>query len=103
MARTAYRRKRPFVEDMIVSTRHLENGDETGLSPRRRAIVRGLRQHATPRQRQELYLYYAQGLNLARIAKLLKLDISTVSRTIQRGEDHARQALALLNENDSLS
>ena len=98
MARTAYRRKKHFVEDMAVSTRHMENGDEIGLTPRRRAIVRGLNQRATARQRQVLYLYYGRGLNMETIGKLLNIDISTVSRTVKRGEAHARRAMDLVQE-----
>lgn len=98
MAKTAYRRNRAFVEDMTVCTVHMNNGDEVGLSGKRRAIVRALNRTATPRQRQCLYLYYGRGMNQANIGKTLGIDISTVSRTIQRGEDHVTSALELTTE-----
>ena len=98
MAKTAYRRNRPFVEDMAVCTRHMHNGDEIGLSPRRRAIVRSLNRLATPRQREVLYLYYGVGLNLETIGKTLGLHLSSVSRTIRRGENHARQAMEMIDD-----
>lgn len=98
MANTAYRRNRAFVEDLAVCTVHMHNGDEVGLSQKRRAIVRALNQTATARQRQCLYLYYGRGMKQADIGKTLGIDISTVSRTIQRGEDHVTSALELTEE-----
>lgn len=98
MAKTAYRRNRSFVEDLAVCTVHMHNGDEVGLSHKRRAIVRALNQTATPRQRQCLYLYYGRGMKQADIGKTLGIDISTVSRTIQRGEDHVTAALDLTED-----
>lgn len=100
MARTAYRRERNFVEDLSVCTVHMHNGDEIGLSPRRRAIVRALSRRATPRQRQCLYLYYGRGMNQSSIGSLLGIDISTVSRNIAHGERHVREAEAIFPQDD---
>lgn len=96
MPRAIYRRERNLVNDLAVCTAHAKNGDEIGLSPRRRAIVRALRQQATARQRQCLYLYYCRGLNQEAIARLLQINVSTVSRNIANGERHVEAALALL-------
>ena len=96
MSRAIYRRENELVRDLTVCTAHANNGDEIGLSPRRRAIVRALRGQATARQRQCLYLYYARGMNQAAIAKLLQINVSTVSRNIANGERHVDDALALL-------
>lgn len=98
MSKPIYRREKELVQDLSVCTVHMQNGDEVGLSPRRRAIVRALRRQATPRQRQCLYLYYGRGLNMQEIAGLLGLNISTVSRNIGNGERHVTEALALVEE-----
>ena len=52
MSKPIYRREKALVRDLAVCTVHMQNGDEVGLSPRRRTIVRALRRSATPRQRQ---------------------------------------------------
>ena len=96
MSRAIYRRDRALVNDLAVCTAHANNGDEIGLSPRRRTIVRALRGQATARQRQCLHLYYGRGLNQEAIAKLLCINVSTVSRNITNGERHVDAALALL-------
>lgn len=96
MSKPIYRREKALVRDLAVCTVHMQNGDEVGLSPRRRTIVRALRRSATPRQRQCLYLYYGRGLSMQDIAKLLAVNISTVSRNIGNGERHVVEALALL-------
>lgn len=98
MSRPVYRNPKSLVQDLSVCTVHENNGDEVGLSPRRKAIVRALRRRATPRQRQCLYLYYGRGLNQQAIAKLLEVNVSTVSRNISNGERHVQEALALLED-----
>ncbi len=98
MSRPVYRNPKPLVQDLSICTAHANNGDEVGLSPRRKAIVRALRRRATNRQRQCLYLYYARGLSQQSIAKLLDVNVSTVSRNIHNGERHVTEALALLED-----
>lgn len=98
MSRPVYRKSKSLVQDLSVCTVHENNGDEVGLSPRRRAIVRALRRRATPRQRQCLYLYYGRGLSQQSIAKLLEVNVSTVCRNIHNGERHVEEALALLED-----
>ncbi len=97
LSRPVYRREKALVRDLAVCTVHMNNGDEVGLSPRRRAIVRALRRQATPRQRECLYLYYGRGLSMGAIARLLAVNVSTVSRNVRNGERHVADALALLD------
>lgn len=101
MAKAVYRRNKEFVHHMAVTLSHLHNGDEIGLSPRRLTLLRSLKQNATPRQQQLLYLYYSCGLNYSAIAKQLALDESSVCRTIKRGEEHALMALELTKEKNA--
>lgn len=98
MSRPVYRNPKSLVQDLSVCTVHENNGDEVGLSPRRKAIVRALRRRATPRQRQCLYLYYGRGLNQQAIAKLLDIHVSTVSRNISHGERHVAEVLELMED-----
>lgn len=91
------RRERQFVEDLRVCTIHMHNGDETGLPPRRRAIVRALNSLVTPRQRFCLYLYYGRHMSQRDIAAELGVDDSTVSRNITNGERNLRSVELLFN------
>ena len=55
------------------------------------ALAKALREEVTDRQRQVLFLYYVQGLNMRQIAEALGIERSTVSRTLKRGEDRIRR------------
>ena len=91
--RPVYRKEQDWVRDLTACTVHLENGDEIGLTGRQKVMLRALRQWATKRQRECLYLYYGRGLDQRQIAKLLEIDASTVSRNIRNGERHVDKAL----------
>lgn len=88
-----YRKEKDWVQDMITCTVHLENGDEIGLTGRQKVMLRALRQWATKRQRECLYLYYGRGLSQQEIAKLLGVNVGTISRNIKTGERHVTKAL----------
>lgn len=91
--RPVYRQDKNWVQDMITCTVHLENGDEIGLTGRQKVMLRALRQWATKRQRECLYLYYGRRLSQQEIAKLLGVNIGTISRNIKAGERHVIKAL----------
>ena len=91
--RAIYRKAKDWVRDLTACTVHLENGDEIGLNRRQKIMLRALRQWATKRQRECLYLYYGRGLSQQEIAKLLGVNVSTVSRNIRNGERHVDEAL----------
>lgn len=57
------------------------------------ALAKALREEVTDRQRQVLFLYYVQGLNMRQIAEALGIERSTVSRTLKRGEDRIRRRM----------
>lgn len=88
-----YRKEKDWVRDLTTCTVHLENGDEIGLTGRQKVMLRALRQWATKRQRECLYLYYGRGLSQQEIAKLLGVNVATVSRRIKLGEIHVQRAL----------
>ena len=57
------------------------------------ALAAALREEVTDRQRQVLFLYYVQGLNMRQIAEALGVERSTVSRTLKRGEERLRHRI----------
>lgn len=68
-------------------------------------LARALREELTPRQRELLFLYYNEGLNMREISEYLGLERSGISRTIKRGERRLRRCLrygaaSFLREND---
>lgn len=73
--------------------RRMSADNSQEISRLKRNLIRALREDVTPRQRQTLLLYYAQGLNMREIGEQLGVDKSTVSRTIKRGEKRLRRCL----------
>ncbi|NCB63512.1 MAG: sigma-70 family RNA polymerase sigma factor [Clostridia bacterium] len=93
MADTRYRRGGEYAADMAVYARSISSDNSTQHERLKRNLVRALREDVTPRQREFLLLYYAKGLNMREIGERAGVDKSTVSRTIQRGENRLRRCL----------
>lgn len=93
MAGTRYRRGGVYAADMAVYARSMSSDNSAQHERLKRNLVRALQEDVTPRQRQFLLLYYAQGLNMRQIGEQLGVDKSTVSRTIKRGEARLRRCL----------
>lgn len=102
MHRAIYRKDKNWVQDMITCTVHLQNGDEIGLTGRQKVMLRALRQWATKRQRECLYLYYGLGLSQQEIAKLLEVNVGTISRNIKAGERHVTKALEVADTEEKV-
>ena len=96
MGRAVYRSDTELVRDLRKSAIHLANGDEIGLDLRKRVMARAMATLCTERQRRALYLYYGRWLTLEEISRLLGVDPSSVSRRIQKGIDHVKQAMKLV-------
>ena len=96
MGRATYRTDAELVRDLKKSTIHLANGDEIGLDLRQRVMARAMATMCTKRQREALYLYYGRGLTLEEISGLLGVEPSSVSRRIQKGIGHVKQAIKLV-------
>lgn len=93
MSNTRYKRGKHYAADMAAYARQMA-GDNSGEVGRlKRNLIRALREDVTPRQRQTLLLYYAEGLNMREIGEKLGVDKSTVSRTIKRGERRLQRCL----------
>lgn len=93
MQNTRFRRGRLYAADMAEYTRQMSTDNSRQQSRLRRNLLRALQEDVTPRQRDVLLLYYAQGLNMSQIALKLGVDKSTVSRTIKRGETRLERCL----------
>ena len=93
MPNTRYRRGKVYAADMAVYSRQMAADNSQEISRLKRNLIRALREDVTPKQRQVLLLYYAEGLNMREIGERLGVDKSTVSRTIKRGERRLQRGL----------
>ena len=86
MPNTRYRRGKVYAADMAMYSLQMSSDNSREISRLKRNLIRCLQEDVTPRQRQALLMYYAQGMNMREIGEQLGVDKSTVSRTIKRGE-----------------
>lgn len=93
MPSTRYKRGKTYAADMAVYSRQIAGDNSEEVSRLKRNLIRALREDITPKQRQVLLMYYAQGLNMREIGEQLGVDRSTVSRTIKRGEHRLQRCL----------
>ena len=86
-------RSSEWIGDMTVWLR--ENAEDNALQLER--MKRNLRiareKELTPRQRCMLELYYDQQMSVTEIAHELRVNVSTVSRTLQRARNRLRRYL----------
>lgn len=71
---------------------HAETNDSQ-LRRVRRNLKRAIQEDLTERQRTMLLMRYSQGFSMARIAKELGVNRSTVSRTLARANKRLERAL----------
>lgn len=74
-------------------TRQMAADNTQEVSRLKRNLIRCLKEDVTPKQRQALLMYYAEGLNMREIGERLGVDKSTISRTIKRGEKRLQRCL----------
>lgn len=79
--------------DLTVWLRQNAPDNSEQLDRLRRNLRQAREQELTPRQRQVLGLYYDDGMTIPQIAQALKLNRSTVSRTLQRAKDRLYRCL----------
>lgn len=79
--------------EQYVALRRLLRESDKGATPRARAVAVALKAGLTERQRQMIWLYYAEQLTMRDIARLLELNPSTVSRTIKAAKQRLKIAL----------
>lgn len=93
MSNTRYKRGGKYAADMAVYARQMSADNSREISRLKRNLIQALREDITPKQRQALLLYYAEGLNMREIGERLGVDKSTISRTIKRGERRLQRCL----------
>lgn len=93
MSSTRYKRGAAYAADMAVYCRQIAQDNSREMDRLRYNLFQALKEDVTPRQRQALSLYYAQGINMREIGELLGVDKSTVCRTIKRGEKRLQRCL----------
>ena len=93
MPNTRYRRGSLNAADMALYSQQISQDNSQEVSYLKKNLIRAIQQDVTPRQRQLLLLYYGQGMNTREIGELLGLHPSSVSRTIQRGEQRLQRCL----------
>ena len=94
MPNTKYRQGKRYAADMATYIKQIDpgnSGEEHGRLIHN--LARCIREELTPRQRDLLMRYYVSGQNQREIAEELGINKSTVSRTIQRGEERLRLCL----------
>ena len=77
-------RNNEFLGDMAAWRRQNSDDNSERLERLRRNLRKVREQELTPRQQVVMRMYYDEGKSIAKIAKSLKVNKSTVSRTITR-------------------
>ena len=86
-------RSSEWIGDMTVWLRQNAEDNSLQLERMRRNLRRAREKELTPRQQYLLKLHYEQDLSMTEIADLLHVNVSTVSRTIQRAKNRLRHYL----------
>lgn len=86
-------RSSEWVGDMTVWLRQNAEDNTLQLERMRRNLRRARETELTPRQQHLLQLYYEQNLSMTEIADLLHINVSTVSRTLQRAKSRLHHYL----------
>lgn len=86
-------RDNEFIGDLAAWNReHCPDNSET-IERLRRNLRKAREQELTPRQQQIMELYYDQGRSMTWIARQLRINKSTVSRTLARGRARLKKYL----------
>lgn len=94
-----YRRGAVYVQEISVYIQSILDPErEFMLSRIQRVLVRTMRQQVTRRECECLDLYYVQGYNYEQISAQLRINISTISRNIRRGEEKINRVLDFARE-----
>ncbi len=86
-------RSSEWIGDMTVWLRQNAEDNSLQLERMHRNLRRAREKELTPRQQYLLQLHYEQNLSMTEIAELLHVNVSTVSRTLQRAKNRLRHYL----------
>lgn len=93
MPNTRYKKGAKYAADMAAYCMQMSEDNSAEIGRLKRNLICALKEDVTPKQRQALFLYYAQGKNMREISEHLGVDKSTVCRTIKRGERRLQRCL----------
>ena len=93
MSSIRFNRGRSYAADMAVYARQVAETNTAEIDRLKRNLIHAIREELTPRQREMLYLYYSQQVNMPAISKQMGVSVSTVSRTIKRAEGKLQRCL----------
>ncbi len=86
-------RNNEFIGDMAAWQRENAEDNSEQLERLRRNLRLAREAELTARQRQMIRMYYDEGKSMTKIARLLHVNKSTVSRTIARGRNRLKKCL----------
>ncbi|MCD7734509.1 MAG: hypothetical protein LUH48_05195 [Clostridiales bacterium] len=87
MSRPIYRRGAPYAKKAAHLLRHVIHPElDPGLDRYQLALVNALRDRLTPRETECMVHYYLLGESMQEATSRLGINLSTVSRTVDRGE-----------------
>ncbi|MCD8385141.1 MAG: hypothetical protein LUC39_09355 [Clostridiales bacterium] len=87
MSRPIYRRGAPYAKKTAHLLRHVIHPElDSDLDRYQLALVDALRDRLTPRETECMVHYYLLGESMTEVASRLGINLSTVSRTVERGE-----------------
>ena len=86
-------RNNEFIGDLAVWKLQNSPDNDEQLQRLRRNLRRAREQELTERQQTMLRMYYDEGKSMTKIAMLLHVNKSTVSRTIARGKKRLKKCL----------
>ena len=86
-------RNNEFLGDMTVWKRQSGSDNSDRLERLHRNLRKAREQELIPRQQVVMRMYYDEGKSMTKIARLLHVNKSTVSRTIARGKNRLKKCL----------
>ena len=84
-------RSSEWASDMAAWLRENANDNDEQMERLLRNLRKAMEEELTPRQRQMIEMRFYQNMNGAEIANELKLNRSTVSRTLRRAQERLRR------------
>ena len=89
-----YRRSAAYVKELVDYIPALSDAQKDFMLSRvQRIIIRAMRQEVTQREAECLELYFVQGYTYEQISQSLHINVSTICRNIQRGEQKMNRVL----------
>ena len=86
-------RDNEFIGDLAVWNREHSEDNSEQIERLRRNLRAAREQELPPRQQQMMELYYDQGKTMTKVARRLRVNKSTVSRTLARGRARLKKCL----------